>query len=90
MKVIERCRARLNKGVCLMRPNITIAIPTPYLPIDEYCRLTGTPMGTARDMVRDGRLPIRGKGDKPRARVEINMAALTVQALSECHISLEA
>lgn len=23
-----------------MRPNITITIPTPYLPIDEYCRLT--------------------------------------------------
>ncbi len=25
-----------------MRPNITIAIPIPYLPIDEYCRITGT------------------------------------------------
>ncbi|HEY3982700.1 regulator [Cedecea sp.] len=73
-----------------MRPNITITILTPYLPIDEYCRLTGTAMGTARDMVRDGRLPIRGKGDKPRARVEINMAALTVQALSECNIALQA
>lgn len=71
-----------------MRPNITIAIPVPYLPIDEYCRITGTLMGTARDMVHDGRFPIRGKGDKPRARVEINMAALTVQALSECNISL--
>lgn len=69
-----------------MRPNITITIPTPYLPIDEYCRITGTPMGTTRDMVRDGRLPIRGKGGKPRARVEINIAALTVQALSECRI----
>ncbi|MEX7621466.1 regulator [Serratia marcescens] len=73
-----------------MRPNITIAITTPYLPIDEYCRITGIPIGTARDMVRDGRLPIRGKGDKPKARVEINMAALTVQALSECKISLQA
>lgn len=71
-----------------MRPNITITIPTPYLPIDEYCRITGTPMGTARDMACDGRLPIRSKGQKPRARVEINMAALTVQGLSECHISL--
>ncbi len=60
-----------------MRPNITIPIPipipTPYLPIDEYCRITGIPMGSARDMVRDGRLPIHGKGDKPRARVEINV-----------------
>ncbi|UEM40055.1 regulator [Pectobacterium aquaticum] len=73
-----------------MRPNITITIPIPYMPLDEYCRLTGTPIGTARDMIRDGRLPIRGKADKPRAKVEINMAALTVQALSECRISLNA
>ena len=28
-----------------MRPNITIAIPVPYLPIDEYCRITGIPTG---------------------------------------------
>lgn len=25
-----------------MRPNITIIIPEPYLPLDEYCRRTGT------------------------------------------------
>ncbi|GKV97301.1 hypothetical protein PEC301877_18540 [Pectobacterium carotovorum subsp. carotovorum] len=73
-----------------MRPNITITIPTPYLPLDEYCRITGTPIGTARDMVRDGRLPIKPKGDKPRALVEVNMAALTVRALSESNISLNA
>jgi len=73
-----------------MRPNITIVIPEPSLPLDEYCRVTGTPMTTARDMIRDGRLPIKGKGLKPRAKVEINMAALTVQALSECNISLMA
>ncbi|EOZ3162238.1 regulator [Yersinia enterocolitica] len=73
-----------------MRPNITIIIPTPYLPIEEYCRLHGMPISTARDMVRDGRLPIKPKGDKPKASVEINMAALTVRALSECNISLSA
>lgn len=73
-----------------MRPNITITMPTPYLPLDEYCRLTGTATSIARDMIRDGRLPIRGKGDKPRGRVEINMAALTVKALTECSISLNA
>ncbi|HGG3890543.1 TPA: regulator [Salmonella enterica subsp. enterica serovar Give] len=73
-----------------MRPNITITIPTPYLPLKEYCRLTGTPEGTARDMVRDGRLTIRGKKDAPMSGVHINMAALTVQALSECNISLNA
>lgn len=73
-----------------MRPNITITIPVPYLPLDEYCRITGIAPSTARDMIRDGRLPIRAKGDKPRARVEINMAALTVEALSDCRISLNA
>nr|DAF69350.1 MAG TPA: hypothetical protein [Caudoviricetes sp.] len=41
-------------------------------------------------MIRDGRLPIRGKGEMPKGRVEINMAALTVEALSECNISLNA
>lgn len=71
-----------------MRPNITIAITEPYLPIAEYCRRTGTKMGTARDMVKDGRLPIKGKGDKAKLSVEINMAALTIQALSECNVSV--
>ncbi|MGV7090883.1 regulator [Siccibacter turicensis] len=73
-----------------MRPDITITIPVPFLPLHEYCRLTGTAIGTARDMIRDGRLPVRNKSDKPRARVEVNMAALTVEALNGCAISLNA
>ncbi|WP_313069004.1 regulator [Atlantibacter hermannii] len=73
-----------------MRPNITITIPTPYLPLKEYCRLTQIPEGTARDMIRDGRLPVRGKGNAPMSGVFINVAALTVEALSECNISLNA
>lgn len=71
-----------------MRPNITIAITEPYLPLAEYCRRTGTPLGTARDMIRDGRLPVKGKGDKPKVSVEINMAALTIQALTECNLNV--
>ncbi|MDU6414716.1 regulator [Mixta calida] len=71
-----------------MRPNITIVMAEPYLPLAEYCRRTGTPIGTARDMVRDGRLPIKGKGDKPKACVEINMAALTIQAITESNVSV--
>ena len=73
-----------------MRPNITITSPVPYMPLDEYCRVTGMSMGTARDMVRDGRLPIKPKADKSRGLVEVNMAALTVRALSECNIALNA
>ncbi|MGA7586741.1 MAG: regulator [Rouxiella badensis] len=70
-----------------MRPNITIAIPTPYLPLAEYCRITGTAMGTARHMIKDGRLPIKSKSSK-NGVVEVNMAALTVQALGDCKVSL--
>ncbi len=46
-----------------MRPNIANHYPHPYnFPIDEsIAALLVMPMGTARDMVRDGRLPIRGK-----------------------------
>ncbi|EGT5207534.1 regulator [Cronobacter sakazakii] len=73
-----------------MRPNITISIPTPYLALEEFCRVTGMTEGNARDMVRDGRLPIRPKGDKARGTVLVNVAALTAEALSECNISLNA
>jgi len=73
-----------------MRPNITIIIPEPYLPLDEYCRRTGTKMETARNLIEYGKLPIKPKGKQKKGLVEINMAALTIQALSECDISLNA
>ncbi len=68
-----------------MRPNIAITFPTPFLPIKEYCALTSTSMSTARDMVKDGRLPIRKK-TRANEKVEINMVALTLQALADCHV----
>lgn len=71
-----------------MRPNITIVIPEPYLPLKEYCRRTGTAEGTARHLIDYGKLPIKPKGDQKNGLIEINMAALTIQALSECNISL--
>ncbi|QTF10051.1 regulator [Brenneria izadpanahii] len=70
-----------------MRPNITITIPEPYLPLAEYCRRTATDKSTARLMIKDGRLPIKSKSDE-KGLVEINMAALTVQALADCKIVL--
>ncbi|KMJ45428.1 regulator [Xenorhabdus khoisanae] len=64
-----------------MRPNIAITFPTPFLPIKEYCALTKTSMSTARDMVRDGRLPICKK-TRANEKVEINMVALTMEAFN--------
>ncbi|MBI6548884.1 regulator [Xenorhabdus lircayensis] len=66
-----------------MRPIFTITVTEPFLPIEEFCRRHAMPMGTARDMVKDGRLPVREKnGDKKRGKVLINMMALAVEALS--------
>ncbi|TPG61521.1 regulator [Ewingella americana] len=73
-----------------MRPNITIVIPDPYLPLAEYCRRTGLKIETARNLIEYGKLPIKPKGLQKNGLIEINMAALTVQALSECDIALSA
>ncbi|EHK0285716.1 regulator [Salmonella enterica] len=73
-----------------MRPNITIVIPDPYIPLDEYCRRTGMSKSTAENLISYGKLPIKPKGSQKRGLVEVNMAALTVMALSECDVSLNA
>ncbi|MFC3394325.1 regulator [Brenneria rubrifaciens] len=71
-----------------MRPNITITIPEPYLPLAEYFRRTTMDKSTARLlMIKDGRMPIKYKSDE-KGLVEINMAALTVQILADCKIVL--
>lgn len=72
-----------------MRPKITIAIPEPYLPLEEYCRRTGTKIDTARRLIGYGKLPIKPKGDQKKGLVEVNMAALTIMALSGYEVSLE-
>ncbi|WP_324187745.1 MULTISPECIES: hypothetical protein [Proteus] len=46
---------------------------------------------TVRDMIKDGRLPVRAKSPNMKSgRVFINMLALTVGAAAACNISLEA
>lgn len=73
-----------------MRPNITIVIPEPYIPLEEYCRRTGMTRSTAEKLISYGKLPIKPKGSQKKGLIEINMAALTVMALSECSVSLNA
>ncbi|CUZ89563.1 Uncharacterised protein [Serratia marcescens] len=70
-----------------MRANITISIPEPFLPLDEYCRRTNLSKSTAMLMISDGRLPVRKK-TQGRGLIEVNMADLTVQALAACRIAL--
>lgn len=74
-----------------MRPNITISVPEPFLPVDEFCRRHGMADKTVRDMIKDGRLPVRTKSlNMKSGKVFINMLALTVEAAASCNISLEA
>ena len=64
-----------------MRPNITIVIPDPYIPLDAYCRRTGMSRSTAENLISYGKLPIKPKGAQKKGLVEVNMATLTVRAL---------
>ncbi|WP_279026865.1 regulator [Gibbsiella quercinecans] len=71
-----------------MRPNISITLITPHVTIERYSELTGLAEDTINDMLADGRLPRhRLRKDKKREKVMINIALLTVDALSNCDIA---
>ncbi|HCJ9834354.1 TPA: regulator [Escherichia coli] len=72
-----------------MRPNISITLTTPHVTIERYSELTGLSIDTINDMLADGRLiRHRLRKDKKREKVMINIAAMTVDALSECNPNL--
>ncbi|MGO0235124.1 regulator [Escherichia coli] len=72
-----------------MRPNISITLTTPHVTIERYSELTGLSIDTINDMLADGRLiRHRLRKDKKREKVMINIAPMTVDALSECNLNL--
>ncbi|EOU9923451.1 regulator [Escherichia coli] len=72
-----------------MGPNISITLTTPHVTIERYSELTGLSIDTINDMLADGRLiRHRLRKDKKREKVMINIAAMTVDALSECNLNL--
>lgn len=72
-----------------MRPNISITLTTPHVTIERYSELTGLSIDTINDMLADGRLiRHRLRKDKKHEKVMINIAAMTVDALSECNLNL--
>ncbi|EOU0073725.1 regulator [Escherichia coli] len=72
-----------------MRPNISITLTTPHVTIERYSELTGLSIDTINDMLADGRLiRHRLRKDKKREKVMINIAAMTVDALSEGNLNL--
>ncbi|HAT7594221.1 regulator [Citrobacter sp. TBCS-15] len=72
-----------------MRPNISITLITPHVTIERYSELTGLSIDTINDMLADGRLlRHRLRKDKKREKVMINIAAMTVDALSDCDVTI--
>ncbi|HCS1947041.1 TPA: regulator, partial [Shigella boydii] len=64
-------------------------LTTPHVTIERYSELTGLSIDTINDMLADGRLiRHRLRKDKKREKVMINIAAMTVDALSECNLNL--
>ncbi|MGR7828569.1 regulator [Klebsiella aerogenes] len=72
-----------------MRPSINLVVSEPYITLDEFCRRTGYKLSYARQMVREGRLPIRKK-EGANNLVEVNMFALTMEAAQGCEIAMQA
>ena len=72
-----------------MRPNISITLITPHVTIERYSELTGLSIDTINDMLADGRLlRHRLRKDKKCEKVMINIAAMTVDALSDCNVTI--
>ena len=72
-----------------MRYNISITLTPPHVTIERYSELTGLSIDTINDMFADGRLiRHRLRKDKKREKVMINIAAMTVDGLSECYLIL--
>ncbi|WP_318363526.1 regulator [Enterobacter sp.] len=72
-----------------MAPNISITLNTPHVTIERHSELTGLPVDTLNDMFADGRLPRhRLRKDKKHEKVMINIVALTVDARSDCNVTI--
>ncbi|OBU37434.1 MULTISPECIES: hypothetical protein [Photobacterium] len=59
-----------------------IAIPTPFVTVEQYCTLTGMPKGTVIDYIRKGKIIIKKK-ELPREKPLINMIAMHQIAVKE-------
>ncbi|ELV2796980.1 TPA: regulator [Enterobacter cloacae] len=72
-----------------MTPHISITLAVPSVSIEKYSELTGLSIDTINDMLADGRLlRHRLRKDKKREKVMINIAAMTVDALSDCNVTI--
>lgn len=72
-----------------MTAHISISLAVPSISIEKYSELTGLSIDTINDMLADGRLiRHRLRKDKKREKVMINVAAMTINALSDCNLTI--
>ncbi len=62
--------------------NLTFQIQSPYQTFEMFSETTGIPLNSVRNMVKEGRLPIRTKL-RPKEKPLINVAALTKEAFEQ-------
>lgn len=77
-----------------MSHSISIVIPSPYVTIEKFSEETGMPVNTVKSYVAKGLLPIKKKAQSStanasRAKILINKAALTIEALQGHDLQLK-
>ena len=72
-----------------MRPSINLVVSEPFITLDDSCRRTGYKLSYARQMIREGRPPIRKK-EGVNSLIEVNMFALTMEAAQGFEIAMQA
>ncbi|EKK5552003.1 regulator [Enterobacter hormaechei] len=71
-----------------MTQHISITLAVPTISVEKYSELTGLSIDTINDMLSDGRLKRhRLRKDKKREKVMINIAAMTIDALTDCNVT---
>ncbi|ENO1078098.1 MULTISPECIES: hypothetical protein [Enterobacter cloacae complex] len=71
-----------------MPQHISITLAVPSISVEKYSELTGLSIDTINDMLSDGRLKRhRLRKDKKREKVMINIAAMTIDALTDCNVT---
>ncbi|PSU99319.1 hypothetical protein [Photobacterium kishitanii] len=67
--------------------NYQIAIPVPFVTVEQYCNLTGMAKGTVIDYIRKGKIIIKKK-DLPKEKPLINMVAMQMLATKEAELNV--
>ncbi|EOC1234888.1 hypothetical protein [Cronobacter sakazakii] len=73
-----------------MTTHVSITLQVPCVTKKKFMELTGLDEDLVDSMLKDGRLPRhRTRKDMRREKILINLAAMTVDALSGCNVTFK-